>query len=363
MKIIYGIMKILDIKTKLISIPLKKRFTIATGSSEYSNNVIIEIITDEETGIGEASPSLHVLGETPEHVLSTIDLFKKHLINKDPFEMNEILKKMDEIIVRNESSKAAIDFALYDLYGKITKRPVVNLIGGNRFSMMTDITIGIEDYDETVSDAINYVKMGFRALKVKVGLNPEKDYERLRGIRENVGENIQIRVDANQGFTFSQARWFLNKIKDLNIEFIEQPLPEWDLVKISELRKISSIPIMLDESVKNIRDLKRAIDEGACDLINIKLMKTGGIKRALSMADFALSNGIDFMVGCMSESPVGISAAMHFSLAAGAKYIDLDCHLLQSKNIVKQGLRTENGINYIEERPGLGVSLIENIFV
>ncbi len=356
-------MKILDVKAKVVSIPLKKRFTIATGTSESSNNVILEIITDEEIGIGEASPSLHVLGETPDHVLSTLELFKKYLINKDPFEMNEILKKMDEIIVRNESSKAAVDFALYDLHGKIFKRPVVNLLGANRFSMMTDITIGIEDVNDTISDAMEYVKMGFKALKVKVGLDPEKDYERLRGIRENVGEKVQIRVDANQGFTFNQARWFLNKIKDLNVEFIEQPLPEWDLVKISELRKISSVPIMLDESVKNIRDLKRAIDENACDLINIKLMKSGGIKKAFSMAELALSNGINFMVGCMSESPLGISAAMHFSLAANAKYIDLDCHLLQAKNIAKYGLKTENGINYIEDRPGFGVDLMENIFI
>ncbi len=355
-------MKIQDIKMKLLKIPLNKTFTIATESLDFADNVIIEIITDEAIGIGEASPSTFVLGETPEHVVSTLELFRKNLINQDASNMNEIIKKLDKIVVRNESSKAAIDFALFDLFGRLTKRPVVNLLGSNRFSMITDITIGIEDLNDTVKDALSYTKLGFKALKIKVGIDPFYDIERIKAVRENVGNNIQIRLDANQGFNFTQARWFINKIKDLDVEFIEQPLPEWDLVKISELRKVSSVPIMLDESVKNIRDFYNALKESACDLINIKLMKTGGIKKAMSLADFALSQNIDFMVGCMSEASLGISAGMHFALGSGAKYIDLDCHLLQTQSIAKTGLRTENGENFIENRPGFGVELIDNLF-
>ncbi|MCI4434058.1 MAG: dipeptide epimerase [Thermoplasmata archaeon] len=349
-------MKIKEIRLQEIKIPLKRKFVIASGSSEYSNNVLIKIITDEFIGYGEASPSLHVLGENTGTIQSIMPvLFEKikDFDSNDIRGISRILKK----IPNNYSAKAGIDLALYDLLGKELGSPLNKILGTSKVFMDTDITIGIMDDDEALILANEYISQGFRSLKIKVGTDLKRDIERVKKIREAVGEKIELRIDANQGYNFHQARDFINSVKNLDIEFIEQPMPYFALENISELRKDSPIPIMLDESLKNIRDLYEIINKRAADLINIKLMKTSGITDAISIAELARSYDIGVMVGCMSETSLGISAGMHFALAIDADYIDLDSHFNLQFDIAINPVKNISGKNYIENKSGLGIDL------
>ncbi|MGC8565666.1 MAG: dipeptide epimerase [Thermoplasmata archaeon] len=351
-------MKIKEIKVQEIKIPLKRKFIIASGASEYSNNVLIKVITEEFVGYGESSPSLHVLGENAGTVQSIMPvLFEKikRLDSNNIREISRILKK----VPNNQSAKAGIDIALYDLLGKEINTPLNKILGTSQISKETDITIGIMDNNEATVLAKEYVKEGFKALKIKVGTNLREDIERVNKIRDAVGNKIELRVDANQGYNYQEAKEFIKAIEKFDIAFIEQPLPYYALEKIAELRVWSNIPIMLDESLKSIRDLYEIIKMKAADMINIKLMKTSGITDALSISDLARAFDLKIMVGCMSETSLGIAAGMHFALAIEADYIDLDSHFNLQYDIAKNPIKNLMGENYIDTSKGLGIELKE----
>ncbi|MGC8619300.1 MAG: dipeptide epimerase [Thermoplasmata archaeon] len=349
-------MKIKDIALQEIKIPLKRVFTIASGSSEYANNLIVKVLTDEYIGYGESSPSLHVLGENAGTVKEIFPKIKEKINDlevEDIREISKILKK----IPNNQSAKAGLDIALYDLLGKKYKVPLNEILGTSKVSKDTDITIGIMENNEAVNLAYEYVNDGFKSLKIKVGKNLKNDIERVRMIRDSIGNKIELRVDANQGYNFHEAREFINAINKFEIEFIEQPLPYYLLDKLSELRLQSSIPIMLDESLKSIRDLNEIISKKAADMINIKLMKTSGITDALAIADLARAYDLKIMVGCMSETSLGIAASMHFALAIDADYVDLDSHFNLKEDIAENPIKNVFGMNYVNNDPGLGIYL------
>jgi len=347
-------MKIRDLQYKVVRIPLKERFVIALGSEDFSELVEVKLPAGDVEGYGEASPFSHVLGDNVESVTAALEMLKPAVLGAETEDIRLIRKNMEKIAVRNESAKAAVDVALWDLLGKEANLPVVNLLGSKRLSGETDITIGIMSQEEAVKRAETHVHEGFKALKIKVGEDPDVDAARVNAIREAVGNKIQLRVDANQGYNFYQAKDFLNRVSAAEIEFIEQPLPEWALEKTAELRRQTQIPIMLDESVKSFKDMVRAVKLNAADMVNIKLMKSGGISGAVPIAELAEEEDMKVMVGCMSESEVGIAAAMHFSLGLSVDYLDLDSHL-NHREALATGLQTEGGVNRISGAPGLGI--------
>ncbi|WP_449462342.1 dipeptide epimerase [Tardisphaera miroshnichenkoae] len=349
-------MKIRDLQYKLVSIPLKQRFVIALGSEDHASLVEVRIRAGDLEGYGEASPFSHVLGDNAQTVAAALDAFKTELVDIDLEDVRLIHKRMDKVLIRNESAKAAVDMALWDLLGKEAGLPTVKLLGSARLAGETDITIGIMSDEEAKKSAVAHVKEGFKALKIKVGEDPEADARRVKAIREVVGPKVQLRVDANQGYSLEEAKEFLTKVSSADIEFLEQPLPDWALDKMAELRSQSPVPIMLDESVKSFRDMVEAVKRRAADMVNIKLMKSGGITEAIPIAELAKEEDMKVMVGCMSESAVGIAAAMHFSLALSVDYVDLDSHLNHSK-AVADGLVTKDGMNYLSGKPGLGVEV------
>lgn len=351
-------MKIKEIKFQEIKIPLKRRFEIATGASDFANNVIIKIITDQGIGYGEASPSLHVLGENALTVQSIIPTLFEKIKDIDAEDIRNISRKLKKV-PNNNSAKAGIEIALFDLLGKNGNLPLNKILGSSKMGMETDITIGIMNDIEAINLAKEFVNEGFKSLKIKVGKNVIEDINRVKKIADAVGEKIQLRIDANQGYNLHQAINFINAVKDLNIEFIEQPLPYYNLEKLAELRAISQIPIMLDESIKTIRDLNNIINLKAADMINIKLMKTSGILEALTIGEVAKSYDLKIMVGCMAETSLGISAAMHFALSIDADYIDLDSYFNLQYDIAKNPIKNVFGVNYINNEPGLGINLKE----
>jgi L-alanine-DL-glutamate epimerase-like enolase superfamily enzyme len=236
------------------------------------------------------------------------------------------------------------------------------LIGGYRTEVMTDITLSIKSPREMAKDAARAVKKGFEALKVKVGVNPAEDVERVKKIREAVGNETELRVDANQGWTVRQAGEVLDKMESFKIQFAEQPVPAEDLKGLKRVRENSPIPIMADESAHSPEDALRLIEAEAVDMINIKLMKSGGILKGKKIASVAEAAGVPCMIGCMGESEIGIAAGAH--LAAGVRniqYADLDSDILLKDKLVKNGgAKIKGSMRTFSRECGLGIKEIDD---
>jgi L-alanine-DL-glutamate epimerase-like enolase superfamily enzyme len=347
-------------RIEVYSVTLKyyEPFRIAPSVSGESRNVVVRILTDYGVeGWGEASPSKRVTGETRETVSLVISRIAPRLIGMCPLRVEQNMEIMDQTLEGNSAAKAALDMALHDILGKTAGKPLFMLLGGYRTEVLTDITLSVKPPREMAADAVKAVKQGFKALKIKVGVNPVEDVERVKMVREAVGEDVEIRIDANEGWSPEQAVEVLNRVERFNIQFVEQPVPAKDVEGLAMVRKNSSIPVMADESVHSPSDALRLIEEEAVDLINIKLMKSGGILKARKIASVAEAAGIPCMVGCMGESEIGVAAGTH--LAAGLRniiYADLDCDLLHADKLVKKGgTRVVNSTRLFPEENGLGI--------
>ena len=336
---------------------------IANENYSRAKTVFVSIKSKGFEGIGEAAPDKEVTHEDFHSVSSFIEKAESELKGRDVFDVQGINRAMDEISKGDNSAKAGIDIALYDLMGKILKRKAVSILGGKGNSRQISMTIGIENERLSVMHANLYKRQGFKVIKVKVGLDVDKDVERIQKIRGKVGNAIKIVVDANQGYTFKEAQFFISQAEALNIGFLEQPVSSSDFYALKKLKESSSIPIMADESMKSIEDLRKLAGMNAVSMINLKLMKVGGITKAMQIAREAMSKNIGIMVGCMEESRVGIAAGMHLDLSIkDIGFADLDAHLTHSNRFVYSGLKTVNGKNIIGNAYGLGLKFKKGIF-
>ncbi len=344
----------------------KEPFRISAGTTLETRNVILKVTTDYDViGWGESSPSKRVTGETWETVITAIDRFAPKLVGMCPLRIEQVIDVVDSTIKNSPAAKASVDMALYDILGKTVHKPLFMLLGGFRTEVLTDLTMSIKSPNKMAKDASDAVERGFKAIKVKVGLDPDEDVERVKLIREAVGCNVQIRIDANQGWTTEQAIRVLNKIEEFDVQFVEQPVKASDIKGLRTVRKNSPIPVMADESVHSPEDAMRLIKAEAVDLINIKLMKCGGILKGRKIAEVAESAEVPCMIGCMSESSLGIAAAAH--LAAGTrniKYADLDSDLMQKDKLVKKGgLGLEKSNRVFPASHGLGVEEMDEMLL
>ncbi len=345
-----------------VSLRYREPFRIALGTSTESENIVVKVITDfKAEGWGEASPSFRITGETPETVIETIDKIGPKMIGMCSFRTEGIVEVMDELVEGNSSAKAAIDMAIFDIVGKKAKKPIFMLLGGYRNEVFTDITLSIKSPRQMAKDAVKAVRRGFKALKVKVGVNPQQDVERVKRIRETVGPKIAIRTDANQGWNVRQAINVIRKLEPYNVEFVEQPVKAEDINGLARVRKNSSIPVMADESVHSPEDAIQVIRAEAVDLINIKLMKTGGIWKAMKTAAIAEAAKIPCMVGCMGESNLGITAAAHFAAAVkNIQHADLDSDILLLDKLVKRGgAKVKDSKRILPQKNGLGITTLD----
>ncbi|NWG11377.1 dipeptide epimerase [Candidatus Bathyarchaeota archaeon] len=340
----------------------KEPFRIATGVTTEIRNVVVKIVTDYGViGWGESSPSQRVTGENAETVIKTLDKIAPKLIGKCPLCIERDVELMDSIVKENPAAKAAVDIALHDILGKTARKPLFMLLGGYCTEVLTDLTLSIKTPKEMAKDAQKAVKRGFKAIKVKIGIKPTEDVERIRLIREAVGNIIQLRIDANQGWTPKQAIEALNKMAKFNIQFAEQPVPAENMRGLIEVRKNSPIPIMADESVHSPEDALRLIQAEAIDFINIKLMKSGGILKGRKIADVAEAAGIPCMIGCMAESEIGIAAGAHLAAAVkNIQYADLDSNLFLKETLVKEGgTEVKNSMRTFPKQNGLGIQTLD----
>lgn len=356
-------MKITDVKIKRISVPLRTPFKTALRTVESVEDVIVEIYTDTgDIGFGEAPPTGVITGDTTGSIIGAIeDHIKKSIMGMEVENIEAIMHKLNGCIVKNTSAKAAVDIALYDLYGKLYKAPLYKLLGGFRNQITTDITISVNEPVEMVRDSIDAVKRGYTTLKIKVGKDSEKDMERMKAIRQAVGYDINLRIDANQGWKPKEAVKVLREIEDagLQIEFVEQPVIAHDVDGLKFVTDNVSIPVLADESIFSPMDALNILQKRAADLVNIKLMKTGGIYNALQICSLAEIYGVECMIGCMLEAKVSVTAAAHLACAKSViTKIDLDGPVLCKEDPINGGAIFNESKIILPDEPGLGIKSI-----
>jgi len=349
-------MEIELIEYATLEIPRKERFTIARGSSDVAETAWVFVHAGGATGQGCGAPS-EVTHETLLTMTETLKTLVKGLRGFEFHQPQEIIDRMDKLVPGNPAAKAAMDMAVFDLAAQLAGLPLFKYLGGTRDRMVTDITIGIMPAPEAVAHAQRWVEQGFRALKVKIGTNPRVDLDRLSAIRAAVGSKVELRIDGNEGYNWGQALQFARAAKELDIAFFEQPVRASDLEGMRVLTESSPIPIMADEMVLTPDDAKKVRWSNAAKSVNLKLMKHGGLARAMEVDTICASAGFPTMVGCMSEPQLSIAAGLHFALASSnVRWLDLDSHFNLASD-PSSGLIFKNGHLVAPGKPGLGVAV------
>jgi L-alanine-DL-glutamate epimerase-like enolase superfamily enzyme len=353
--------KIASIKAWTEHFELVRPYTIAFRSIDAVENGIVQIRTDSGAyGHGAASPEPQVTGETNQTCQAALRPERlAWLIGQDVRELPRLCRELGARMTRTPAARAAVDIALHDLAACTLGIPLVDMLGRAHVSLPTSITIGIKPVQETLAEADEYLGRGFKVLKVKLGHSLEDDLERLRQLRARTGEAIRIRVDPNQGYTAGDVTRFVDATRDLDIEFLEQPMPAKDIGAMRALPEQVRSHLAADESLLSERDaLSLIAPPTACGIFNIKLMKCGGIHPALRIATIAETAGIKLMWGCMDESIISISGALHAAFASPAtRYLDLDGSLDLARDVVTEGFILEEGYMRTTNAPGLGVKL------
>ena len=359
-------MKITGVRLGKISVPLRVPFKTALRSVSSVEDVIVEVYTDTgEVGYGEAPPTGAITGDTTGAILGALqDHIIKTVVGRDVDEFEDLMQALNKCIVGNTSAKAAMDMALWDLYGQLYRIPVYKLMGGSRKEIITDITISVNDPEEMARDAVDAVRRGYDTLKIKVGAHPELDVARLTAVRQAIGNDTRIRIDANQGWEPKQAVRLLNQMqeKGLDIEFVEQPVKAHDIDGLKYVTERSYVPVLADESVFSPEDAVRIMQTGAADLVNIKLMKCGGLYNALKIVSAAEVYGVECMIGCMLEAKISVNAAVHLACAKKIiTKIDLDGPVLCSEDPILGGAVFDEQRITVSDEPGLGIKGVEKI--
>jgi muconate cycloisomerase len=323
-------MKIVAVEANSVSQIVKPDLAIvsAAGKHPESHYVFVTVRTDEElVGFGEATVAQAWSGETQASALHAIrEVLSPLLIGTDPLHINGLVDSMDRFLIGNPFTKAALEMALVDLVAKILDVPVYVLLGGPRRPMEIPLkfSIGAFTPKEAARVARHAVQLGLRAVKVKVGLDVMDDVARVKAVRAEVGENFRVAVDANAGWTESEALRAIPDLEKLHVNAIEQPLRRGDFRGCSRLRKRTSIPIMLDESIFTRQHALEAIREDACDLISIYPGKNGGILRSMEIAQMAATAGLQCTIGSNLEMDLGTSAMLHLAVAVPALATSVD---------------------------------------
>jgi L-Ala-D/L-Glu epimerase len=355
-------MKIKSIKTWSADLGNTKPYTIAFKTIDEVLNAFVEITLENGiTGIGAANPSEYVTGEHLHQTLASLaDSNLEFLVGRDILELNQLLFEVWQKFPTTPAARAALDIALHDALTKHLGIPLVKYLGQKIKSMPTSNTIGIKNVEDTLKEAEEYGKLGFKALKIKIGKDIDEDIERLVKLREKFGSKFMIRIDANQGYSVEKTVELYQKTKSLNLELIEQPLPAKAIDELRRLPEEVKAVVAADESLLTPADaLKLIKPTRAVGIFNIKLMKCGGINQGLKIADIGLTEGIDLFWGCNDESIISITAALHVAFAcSNTKYIDLDGSLDLAHDIVKGGFILKDGIMSCSDKPGLGVERV-----
>ncbi len=310
-------MKIKTITTQVKQIPLKTPFITALRRVDTIEFVRVTFACDDGSiiGLGEAPATMAITGEDIASILKSIENIKDNLVHLTPEDALKIL----HLSSIGSSAKASIDMALVSLISKPKEH--------NNMTLKTDITISLKEASAMLIDAKSALKDGINILKVKLGSDINHAIE-VTKLLSNL--DAKLIIDANQAWSLDETLHYIDNIKNLEIELIEQPVKASDLESLKIITDYSTIPILADEAVFTLEDVKKVIKSKSADMINIKLMKCGGVTKAVEILEYAREMDVKCMLGSMLEGSISINAALNLAMdyADVIKYIDLDSPLL-----------------------------------
>lgn len=375
-------MKITRCEAWLYKLELEEPFTIAYSSIDHTVNVFLRIETDRGViGWGVGAHDEEVTGENEETILAALnDIAFPYLRGLDPAYIPRIITELEIELQRVRSDQAeraahsigqptalaAVDMALYDIAAKQAGLPLYKFLGAYRDSIATSVTIGILSPEETMAKALVWQQRGFISLKLKGGRNVEEDIERCRRVREAVGADMELRFDANQGFSREDAVSFIQGVAPAKLSVLEQPIDKRDMAGLRVVSDAAEsafhLPVMADEAVLSPADAAAIERAGGADAYNIKLAKSGGLYRAAEIDGIARAAGAPTMVGCMDEAGLGVAAGLHFALSRpNVAYADLDGHLEFTNDPTAAAVYIKDGILFPRNEPGIGLDFFQKI--
>ena len=360
-------MKITEIRFGMIRVPLKTPFKTALRTVDTVEDIVVSVHTDTgHIGYGEAAATAVITGDTHGSIIEAIRKYiAPRLVGQEIADLNRITQLIQTALEKNTSAKAAVEIAIYDLWGQLYGAPLYQMLGGGDPVITTDITISVDYIDKMVSDSLSAVDRGFESLKIKVGKDIGVDIERVKAIHAAVEGRARLRLDANQGWTAKQAVYAIGMLEDagVRLELVEQPVRAQDLDGMRYVTERVHTPIMADESVFGPTEVIGLIRLRAADIINIKLMKSGGLSNAIRIADIAALYGVECMIGCMLESSISVAAAVHLAVAKSNAItkVDLDAPSLCAFNPVDGGVIFNESEISVTDAPGLGIRSIQGL--
>ena len=360
-------MKITDIQFGMLRVPLKTAFKTALRTVEQVEDIVVMVHTDTgHVGYGEAPATAVITGDTHGSIVDAIRHYiSPRVIGEDVSNLNRITRLIQGAMEKNSSAKAAVEIAIYDLWAQLYDAPLYKLLGGGDPVITSDITISVDTIDKMVADSIAAVDRGFDSLKIKVGKDIGVDVERIKAIHAAVENRALLRLDANQGWTAKQAVFAIRALEDagVRLELVEQPVKARDLDGLRYVTQRVHTPIMADESVFGPTEVIDLIRLRAADIINIKLMKTGGLSNAIKIADICALHQVECMIGCMLETSISVAAAVHLAVAKAdvITKVDLDGPSLCQFDPVDGGVLFNESEISISDAPGLGIRSIRGL--
>jgi o-succinylbenzoate synthase len=342
---------------------LKRPFVTSLRRVDVVESIIVRVETDDGLiGYGETAPTEAITGQSHESILEGLGVLKEGLTGADLAEFDGTIARLHAMLPDNPNACSAMEIALYDLRAQWAGVPLVEYLGGKVQSLETGITISLGSVESMVTQVHQALDEGYASLKIKLGDDPHADLERIEAIHSAVLGRAHLKLDANQGWSADETIKFLTEMEErgIEVELIEQPLPRADLAGLARVRKHTSVPILVDESVFTLEDTVRVLEAGAADLINIKLDKCGGISQAIKIADLCAEAEIQCMMGCMLEGAVSVGAAAHVAAARPdtITLYDLDAPLLCREEPVIGGVVFGVPEITIPRRAGLGIERI-----
>jgi o-succinylbenzoate synthase len=354
-------LKISKVTVNPITVRYKQDFTTAYGTENQTVHALVQLHTDDGIiGLGEAAPLQDFTGENYQTIERFINTAFEHTLkDQSPFNHSLIHSRLDKI-EGNAAAKSAIDIALYDIMGKALKQPVYQFLGGKiRDRIETAEVIGFDEPEKMGEKALNLKNQGFRTIKMKVGSgNVKLDAERVANVRNAVGDDTHLRVDANNSYSVDKAIELGRKIRKYDPAYFEQPVKARNLRGLAKVKRATKIPITADEAVHTAADAIQVIKYEAADTLAIKFAKCGGICEAKAIAKIAETAGLSCVVISAFEVGVGLAADVH--LACSSQSIDLPCEIALGPmydDEFTEGL--QNGTTWlaVTESAGLGVRL------
>jgi len=360
-------MRIHNVETFLLQVPLKTPFVTALRRVDKVQDLVVRITLDNGLcGYGEAAPTLVISGDSLQSMQAVIHtVFKPLLIGQSVLNFQALTHQLQRSVVGNSSAKAAVEIALYDVRAQLFNVPLCQLLGSAPVELSTDITISMNPVDEMVLAATAAVAAGYQQLKIKLGSEPELDVARVLAIHRAVPGHIRLRLDVNQAWTAKQSIRALRQIEAAGVlpELVEQPVPAADWAGLKAVKDAVLTPVMADESAYSPADVAKLLAEDCCDIINIKLMKSGGISGALQILALAEVAGKSCMLGSMLESSISVAAAAHLAAAYPhtIRYLDLDGPTLSQFDPVSGGTVFDGPAIRLNHSAGLGILQVKGL--